>query len=174
MTSSRFIADTNLAKILFLVQAKREIGDFTSLFGLSAWGDDGFTLALFQKFNPNPYCLMHSILNFFIEGGLAFMSILTVLLVAIFFAAWKAPRWVKEIGLFALLFGFLGTILGLLQVLDVMGSTAASAEGTFGVFDAIPLGVFFGGLKVTLNTTIYGICIYLVSLVVRVIQKPRI
>ena len=47
-------------------------------------------------------------LQFFVQGGLAFMSILTVLLVAIFFAAWKAPRWVKEIGQIALFFGFLG------------------------------------------------------------------
>ena len=144
------------------------------MFGLSAWAGGGIALVLHQKFNPNPYRLMFNLINFFYEGGLAFMSILTVMLVAIFFAAWKAPRWVKEIGLFALLFGFLGTILGLLQVLDVMGSTAASAEGTFGVFESIPLSVFFGGLKVTLNTSIYGICIYLVSLVVRVIQKPRI
>ena len=50
---------------------------------------------------------------FFVNGGPAYMSVLTVLLVAIFFAAWKAPRWVKEIGLFALAFGFLATIIGL-------------------------------------------------------------
>ena len=43
-------------------------------------------------------------LRYFIEGGPAFMAVLTVLLVAIFFAAWKAPRWVKEIGNFALAF----------------------------------------------------------------------
>ena len=38
----------------------------------------------------------------FMQGGAGFMTILTVLLVAIFFAAWKAPRWIKEIGTFAL------------------------------------------------------------------------
>ncbi len=53
------------------------------------------------------------------------MSVLTVLLVAIFFAAWKAPRWVKEIGLFALLFGFLGHLLGVFQVLSVLRDIAA-------------------------------------------------
>ena len=46
-------------------------------------------------------------LRYFIEGGPAFMAVLTVLLVAIFFAAWKAPRWVKEIGNFALAFSAL-------------------------------------------------------------------
>ena len=102
------------------------------------------------------------------------MSILTVLLVAIFFAAWKAPRWVKEIGLFALMFGFLGTVLGVLQVLDVLGEYASQGEGPLGLFDMVPIGVICGGLRLTLNTTIYGIGIYLVSLIVRIVQKPRL
>ena len=33
----------------------------------------------------------------FMQGGAGYMTILTILLVAIFFAAWKAPRWIKEI-----------------------------------------------------------------------------
>ena len=102
------------------------------------------------------------------------MSVLTVLLVAIFFAAWKAPRWVKEIGLFALLFGFLGTILGLYQVLVALRDIAGTEGAGSSIGSLLPPGVLCGGLKVTLNTTIYGIGIYLVSLVVRVIQKPRL
>ena len=113
-------------------------------------------------------------LTFFYERGLGFMSVLTVLLVAIFFAAWKAPRWVKEIGLFALLFGFLGTILGLYQVLIALRDIAGTEGAGSSIGSLIPPGVLCGGLKVTLNTAIYGICIYLVSLVVRVIQKPRL
>lgn len=99
----------------------------------------------------------------FVNGGPAFMSVLTVLLVALFFAAWKAPRWVKEIGLFALAFGFFGTILGLQQAFDDI-----SASGP------IPQQVLCAGLKVALISTIYGIIIYMVSLIVRVIQKPRL
>ena len=118
---------------------------------------------------------MMKFFTFFMEGGLGFMSVLTVLLVGIFFAAWKAPRWVKEIGLFALLFGFLGHALGVYQVLIVMRDIAAeNGGGISGLFDAVPVSVFLGGLKVTLNTLIYGVIIYLVSLVVRVIQKPRL
>ena len=49
----------------------------------------------------------------FMQGGAGFMTILTILLVAIFFAAWKAPAWVKEIGSFALVFGFLTYLIGL-------------------------------------------------------------
>lgn len=96
------------------------------------------------------------------------MSVLTVLLVAIFFAAWKAPRWVKEIGLFALMFGLLGTVLGLWQMASTLSRLAA--EGG----DAVPMSVIYAGFRLTLHTSIYGICIYLVSLIVRVIQKPRL
>ena len=56
------------------------------------------------------------------------MSVLTILLVAIFFAAWKAPRWVKEIGLFALVFGFLGHLLGVYQVLCVLRDVGFEQE----------------------------------------------
>ena len=91
------------------------------------------------------------------------MSVLTVLLVAIFFAAWKAPRWVKEIGAFALAFGFLSLIIALQQMFDVISSGAD-----------VPQVVLGAGLKVALIPLIYGIIIYLVSLVVRVIQKPRL
>ena len=118
---------------------------------------------------------MMKFFTFFMEGGLGFMSVLTVLLVGIFFAAWKAPRWVKEIGIFALLFGFLGHVLGVYQVLSVMRDIAAeNGGGISGLFDAVPVSVLLGGLKVTLNTLIYGVIIYLISLIVRVIQKPRL
>ena len=100
---------------------------------------------------------------FFVNGGPAFMSVLTVLLVAIFFAAWKAPRWVKEIGAFALAFGILALVIALIQAFD-----AISGGGP------IPQEVFCAGLKVALIPLVYGIIIYLVSLVVRVIQKPRL
>ena len=114
-------------------------------------------------------------LKFFIEGGPIFMSVLTILLVGILFAAWKAPRWVKEIGNFALVFGFLSQLLGLLQMFEVLQEiAAASKEQITGLFDFISPGVFFGGLKVSMIPVIYGIIIYLTSLVVRVIQKPRL
>ena len=50
--------------------------------------------------------------KFFIEGGPISMAILTVLLVAVFFAAWKAPRWVKEIGSIACAYAFIQLCLG--------------------------------------------------------------
>ena len=118
---------------------------------------------------------MTKLFTFFMEGGIGFMSVLTVLLVAIFFAAWKAPRWVKEIGLFALAFGLLGHLLGMFQLFSAMRDIAAEkgAEAVT-ISDLLPWRVLFGGLKVTLNCFIYGVIIYLVSLIVRIIKKPRL
>ena len=111
----------------------------------------------------------------FMQGGAGYMTILTVLLVAIFFAAWKAPRWIKEIGKFALVFGFLTFIIGLFQMLTALQQVAMDlGEGVTGVFDLVSPGVFFGGIKVGLIPVTYGMIIYLISLVVRIIKKPRL
>ncbi len=99
----------------------------------------------------------------FIEGGPVFMAILTVLLAALFFAAWKAPRWVKEIGSFALVFGFFSMGLGLRQIFDVIQEIGE-----------VSMAVFCGGLKVSLIPVLYGMIIYFISLVIRIIQKPRL
>ena len=111
----------------------------------------------------------------FIQGGPVFMTILTVLLVAIFFAAWKAPRWIKEIGTFALVFGFLTYFIGLYQMFTALQQVAMDlGDGVTGVFDLVSPGVFFGGMKVGLIPVFYGIIIYLISLIVRVVKKPRL
>ncbi|MBR6883274.1 MAG: MotA/TolQ/ExbB proton channel family protein [Bacteroidales bacterium] len=99
----------------------------------------------------------------FVEGGLVWMIGISLLLIALFIAAWKAPRWVKEIGIAALVFAVFGTLLGILQVLDVLH-----------LFGDISPAVVCGGLKVTLIPTFYGLIVYFISLVIRVIQKPRI
>ena len=111
----------------------------------------------------------------FIQGGPVFMTILTVLLVAIFFAAWKAPRWIKEIGSFALVFGFLTLLIGIYQMFVALQQVAMDiGEGVNGVFDLISPGVLFGGLRIALIPVFYGIIIYLISLVVCLIKKPRL
>ena len=107
--------------------------------------------------------LATSIFQLFVSGGYIFMSIITLMLVGMFFAAWKAPNWIKEIGLFALAFGFFGTIAGFMQAAEFIQMSA----------DISP-NVIWGGVKVGLIPTAYGIIVYLVSLILRVIKKPRI
>lgn len=103
------------------------------------------------------------ITNIFMEGGLAGMIAITILLIALFIAAWKAPKWVKEIGIGALVVGIFWTLCGLTQMLGVLQM----------IGDVSP-SVICGGLKVTLISTSYGLIVYFISLVIRVIQKPRI
>ena len=107
--------------------------------------------------------LSGNIFQLFVEGGYVFMSIITLMLVALFFAAWKAPAWIKEIGLLALAFGFLGTLLGFRSAAEFIQSQAE-----------ISPNVIWGGVKVGLIPVVYGIIVYLVSLVLRIIKKPRI
>ena len=99
----------------------------------------------------------------FIAGGPVFMAILTVILVAIFFAAWKAPRWVKEIGACALVFGILSSMLGVMQMLDAVQQVGE-----------ISTAVLCGGFKVTLIPTAYGMIIYMISLIIHISEKARI
>lgn len=101
--------------------------------------------------------------NLFVEGGLAGMIAITLLLIALFLAAWKAPKWVKEIGIGALVVGIFWTLRGLSQMLGVLQM----------IGDVSP-AVLCGGLKVTLIATSYGLIVYFISLIIRVIQKPRL
>ena len=109
----------------------------------------------------------------FLQGGVGFMTILTILLVSLFFAAWKAPAWVKEIGLFALIFGLMTPMFPLYQFFTALQEVAADRNDITGLFDLISPGVLFAG-KVIMIPVIYGMMIYLVSLVLRIVKKPRV
>ena len=91
------------------------------------------------------------------------MSILTILLASVFLAAWKAPAWVWKIGILALVAGILFGILGYYQICDFM-----QANG-----DVAP-SVLMGGYKCMLVPTVYGIIIFIISLLIHIFQSPRI
>lgn len=103
------------------------------------------------------------IVQFFVEGGLGAMSILTLLFAFMLFAAWKFPAWVKEIGIAAFVASILWTLIGLYQAFGVYLRTP----------DISPV-LIFAGFRVAMISTIYGMGIYLISLIIRIIQKPRI
>jgi len=104
-----------------------------------------------------------SIGQLFVEGGLGFMIIISVFLILLFLAAWKAPRWVREIGIAALVVSIFWTLMGRFQVL-----------GTIELIGNISFPVICGGLRVTLISTFYGLIVYFISLIIRIIQTPRI
>ena len=104
-----------------------------------------------------------NLFGLFTSGGLFGMTILTILLVLMLFAAWKAPAWVKEIGQAALVWGLFWGFAGVYQMLGALKTLAD-----------VPISVIYGGARVTLVPVMYGMLIYLVSLVIILVQKPRI
>jgi len=110
------------------------------------------------------HLLQTNIFEIFVSGGVAMMVLITLFFIGLFFAAWKAPAWVKEIGIGALVIGIFGTLLGYLQIADFL-------QGYDG---EIATSVLAGGIKVATIDLLYGLIVYFVSLVLRVIQKPRI
>ena len=107
--------------------------------------------------------MLKDILTLFVSGGPLIMIFITLLFIGLFFAAWKAPAWVKEIGIAALVTGIFGTLLGYLQIADFLSGHTDVATN-----------ILAGGIKVSTVPVLYGLIVYFVSLVIRVIQKPRI
>lgn len=107
--------------------------------------------------------LKADLFSLFISGGPVGMIVITLLFIALFFAAWKAPAWVKEIGIAGLVVGVFWTILGWFQIGDFLAG-----------HDDVAVNIIAGGIKVSLIPALYGLIVYFVSLILRVIQKPRI
>ena len=101
--------------------------------------------------------------RFFVEGGPAGMILITLLLIALLIAAWKAPRWVREIGIGALVVSVFWMAYGLYQIFDVLP-----------IYGDYSGEILCGGFKVAVIPLLYGLIVYFISLVIRIIQKPRI
>ena len=99
----------------------------------------------------------------FVLGGIPWMTFLTINLLALLLAAWKAPAWVKEIGIIALVFGVISFLIGF-----YIGAADISKAGE------LPPRIIWGGLQIAVITPIYGLIIYLASLIIRITQKPKI
>ena len=114
-------------------------------------------------FHPETYQVPDwTISRLFIEGGMTGMIILSLFLVALLLAAWKAPRWVREIGLGALVVSLFLTGIGIFQV--------------FGLADmfGVGIGIICGGLRIAGIPLMYGLIIYFISLIIRLTQTPRL
>lgn len=111
--------------------------------------------------------------NWFIMGGSLFMSILTILLViivavsvyyALAISSGKAAdktnfkhqlKYIKSLGLFTAITGILGQLIGLFSAfsaIEEMGDISPS--------------IMAGGLKISLISTLTGILIYLISIII--------
>ena len=119
---------------------------------------------------------MTVISDFFMEGNPLFMSTLTLLLALVFLAAWKAPAWVRNIGVIALACGFLFGMIGLYQMYGVLQESfrAFNETGDVSPSNLVPPPVIYGGYKLGLIPVIYGIIIFIISQITYLCQKPRI
>lgn len=112
-------------------------------------------------------------LDLFYEGGYQFMSVLTLIFIAVMVVsifngiplfrdeikskddAARKIGYIKQVGLFAFIVGILGQMIGL------MGAFEAIQEAG----DINP-GLVAGGLKVSSITTLYGLFIYVISFLI--------
>lgn len=76
--------------------------------------------------------------DLFLQGGTWIMSILTVELICLLFAAWKAPAWVREIGLLVLVTDLIWQLKGMFNAAEVVQQVGD-----------VPLTLVAGGLKVS-------------------------
>lgn len=104
-----------------------------------------------------------NIFQLFMSGEPVGMIIISVLFVGLFFVAWKAPAWVKEVGLATLVFSYMWTMIEFMQ----MGSVILE----YGDVDSY---IIWGGARVAFIPAVYGSIVFLVSLIIRIIRKPRI
>ncbi|MGC6421555.1 MAG: MotA/TolQ/ExbB proton channel family protein [Flavobacteriaceae bacterium] len=95
-------------------------------------------------------------LDFFFQGGPLFMGLLTLVLAAIIFSVFGFKTHTKMLGQLGLGLGILASLIGLYSAFE-------SIEKSGGVSQA----VLAGGLKNALTPTLYGVFVYLVSLLIQ-------
>lgn len=103
-----------------------------------------------------------SLYEIYCAGNPLYMSLITLCLVGILLAAWKMPSRVKELGLLALVIGICGFLIGVFQansVLMLAGDVSPS--------------VVCGGLRAAVIAPIWGLIVYAISLLIRMVQKPK-
>ncbi|MBR0301265.1 MAG: hypothetical protein IJQ93_13250 [Bacteroidales bacterium] len=89
--------------------------------------------------------------------------VVTLLLIALFFVAWKAPAWVRETGLAALAAGWLWTLCGFMA----MAKSIVECEPDVDMY------IIWAAVPSALIPAAYGLIVYIISLIIRVVRKPK-
>ena len=108
--------------------------------------------------------LASNLFKLFVSADIGSVCTLTLLLIGLFFAAWKAPAWVKEIGLASFAAGLLWTIIGFIEMGKVISECAPDVD----------LYIVWAAVPCALIPAAYGTVVYIISLIIRILRKPRI
>jgi len=94
-------------------------------------------------------------IDLFFQGGVLFMSILTLLLIGMVYGHFTNKSFTKTLGQLALVIGVLGQCIGLYDMfvgIESMGGNVSTS-------------LLAGGLKVSMISTLYGLTIYTLYLI---------
>lgn len=109
-----------------------------------------------------------SLYDLYREGGYLWMTLITLCLVAALLSTWKAPRWIKEFGLLALVLGIISLFSGIYDIAKLIGSEGIE------IGRELPSSILFSGLRVGLIAPMWGLIVYGITLILRIALKPRI
>lgn len=119
--------------------------------------------------------------DLFFMGGALFMSVLSILLlIMVVWMIYHLSKYLiskssskeialrkmeqgRSIGLFAMIFGIMGQLIGL------YGAFSSLAEAS----DVSP-AIIYAGLKVSMITTLYGLIIYLIAIILWFVSRQLI
>ena len=99
-------------------------------------------------------------IQLFQEGGVLFMSIISILLLFLFFQFFRAKYKLVHIGALACCTGVLGTSIGLYSALQAIPELGGVSQQ-----------MLANGLRVASITGIYGLMVFMISIVISYIKN---
>ena len=100
-------------------------------------------------------------LELFNSGGPLFMSILTIILIILVYCSFKHKQKLNIIGRLGLVVGVLGHLLGLYSMFEALEILESSVSPN----------LIASGIKVSMICLIYGLLIYIISLLILFFKK---
>lgn len=93
---------------------------------------------------------------------------LTIDLIAVIFAIWKAPQIVRKLGVLALTLAAIYCMIGFVLMLDYMQTLGVEAGG-----ESMSQHVVWGGLRVSFIAPIYATIIYGITVIADIVFAFR-
>lgn len=117
---------------------------------------------LLEVIEENAPSLKELLTDLFVSNGIGLQALVTIALVGVLFAAWKAPKWVRKIGLTA-------------PVICVIAFLPSVIQACIDCLTAGPISptCIADGARIFIMTLIYGLLIYLIAVVIDLVQTSN-